>query len=290
MDIFKRNKQVAESVINWLVHQDCIVLRLSNDDKQLISGDIDVFVSYNKFQTFRDSLYISLSSDHVICQSKPTLSGYYIYIVGKEWSGFCKLDIHFREIYKNIPLLLESELADNTYIDDLGLERPSLKNQNWIQYCFYFLNNHIDDVKFLEAENYLRTEHPEKLVPDGIRFEHFSAKKFYFPHRLRREFLFIKLLLSSAMSPMIVIQLQFEYFKYMAKKVFNSRQEIKFNGALTEKTVLMIELYFRGQPISFDNLKGKEIPVIKAIGSNDIKGHDLDLECRALLRSFFKAL
>ena len=290
MLIVKKNKEIASLVIDYLAKHICVVLRVSPDKNQLISGDIDVFIEKRYVKGFLDSIKVSLTSQDMTVRVKSCLCGYYIYIVGNQGSGFCKLDVHINEVYKNVPLLSYTQMLCQTYVDRNGLTWASLKNQAWIQYCFYILNNQLDNPKFLSAHNYLAAHTPETLVFSGRLFRGIFRVDIKSHPNLAKNVLYLQLLFKSFLSPFLSLQLNVRYINYVLRKRFLPVRELYFNGAISKSTRPVIRKYFRGQPLAFESSMDKETPLIKSVGPRELTEKELETECSRLVREFLKGI
>lgn len=283
MKIINKNKEIANFVIKFLKYQPCYILRLTHDKKQVISGDIDIFVKNNDRKSFLHALKSNFSNVGLIHSVRSSLSGLNIYITNYDFSGFCKLDIHFNEQYKNINLITQNQLTANSYIDKNGLRYISLKNQYWLKYCFYTLNKDFSNPKFIIAAKFLKNKHPElvKNDPDFLRYENKSFNFF-------RIVLYSRLFLKNFSQPYIFFLINLNYFIYSLKKIFFPKQVLIFDGILSAEAKKMINLYFRGLDISFTKLGSKDSLFIKSIGKDSLNSKELNIECTNLVKNFFK--
>ena len=282
--IHKKNKEIARFVIDFLAKNECLIIRISYDDEQLISGDIDIFIDKTTVNEFIGSLKAQFAKNDLKVKVKISLCGYCIYIVDKDWTGFCKLDVHVNEVYKYVTVLPNSQFLNNTYVDNNGLKRASFKNQAWIQYCFYLLNNQVDNPKFLRAYNYLKLNCPEILIhlkPRGISAS-FSAGA--------RKLLLLKLICKSLLRPIMALRITLRYIDYVIKKTVGPRQIFYFNGNICSVAKVIISAYFRGQPVAFDAPCGKETVLITATSKHQLSNKVIESESSRLLRDFFEQL
>lgn len=284
MLIHKKNKEIARFVIDFLAKNECLVLRISYDEEQLVSGDIDIFIDKTTVNEFIGSLKKHLTKKNLRVKVKISLCGYCIYIVDDDWAGFCKLDVHVNEVYKYVTVLPNSQFLNNTYIDNNGLKRASLKNQAWIQYCFYLLNNQIDNPKFLRAYNYLKLNYPEMLI-------HWKSRGVSAPFSaVAKKLLLLKLICKSLLRPIIALRIALKYIDYGIKKTFCSKQIFHFNGNISSVVKVVIRAYFRGQPVAFDIPCGKETLLIKSTSKHQLSNESIESESSKLVHDFFERL
>lgn len=277
--ILRRNYDLGLLMFHWIAANRIILLRYTKHQKQLFSGDLDIFVNPRSFNNiFKNLIEYSLSKKLQLW-AFPTLSGYRIYVTYSDFCGLCTLDLHTHEVYKNIILISSKQIKENTYINEDNVLRPSVINQSWLNFCFYFFNRDLKHHKFNLALNNLYYRDFQK-IPSYMRLAlYLSLKCPWIKYSFRKALLLVFLFFYSMRQPILFFRINVNYLLYIFKKLRMKKIEIKLTKPFTSEEKELMKMYFRGQPIDFDISTSKHLPCFYYNNFTKIQNIDLDELC-----------
>lgn len=284
--ILRRNHDLGLLMFDWIAANKIILLRYTKDQNQVFSGDLDIFVNHKSFnKIFKNLIEYSLSKKLQVW-SFSTLSGYRIYVTYSDFCGLCTLDLHTREVYKNVILISSEQIKRHTYINKYNILRPSVITQSWLNFCFYFFNKDFQNHKFKLALNTLYHKNFEK-IPRYMRFFlHLLLECPWIKYSLIKAILLFFLFFCSMRQPILFYKTNINYFLYILKKLKMKKFEIKLSKFLTSKERELIKMYFRGQPIDFDISTSIHYPCFHYDSLENIQNVDLEELCRNSLYTY----
>ena len=248
-------KNIDKKILAFLHNNDCVILRARLIDG-IVQGDIDVSLDAHKFLNFCQNLQVEFTDLNFKFVKKNCFI-YNVYVFSKSYSFyFLKLDVHFKEFWKNIDLFSHKVLLQNKSIKDSFL---NVRYSTSLKFYFHFLNNNFDYI----CKNKLN----EGGLLSKIFYYLYKENQMYLILLLKFVFLFIKMFFSL---------LNFSFFKntlcYL--KSLNVFYPVVFIDNEDIKNIDCVKYLYRGLPLKISSHKSRNHVSLICNTNHNMKKND----------------